>query len=157
VVDAAIDDGVFDVLGQIVQRDLLAPPHVVAEPVVAGGHPDQLVVVGVPVDPVQRGADAQLDPPHRVTLRADGGPLGPTQVELGLTQDLDEELLLGLEVPIEDALADAEPGDEVGHRRVVVAALREAGGGIVDQLIASLLASGRELLGHVAGQPYRTA
>ena len=151
-----VDDGVLDVLGQIVQRDLLAPPDVVAEPVVAGGHADQLVVVGVPVDPGQRGADAQLDTAHRITFAADRGPLGPAQVELGLAQDLDEELLLGFEVPVEDALADAEPRDQVGDRRVVVAALGEASSGVVDQLVAPLPSPGRELLGHVGGQRYRT-
>ena len=67
------------------------------KPVVAGGG-DQLVVVGVPVDPGQRGADAQLDTAHRITFGPDRGPLGPPQVELRLAQDLDEELLLGFEV-----------------------------------------------------------
>ena len=122
-----------------------------------GGDPDQLVVVRVPVDPCQGGADAELDAAHRITFVAYGRPLCPAQVELGLTQDLDEELFLRIEVPVEDTLADAESRDEVGNRRVVVAALGEPVGGIVDQLIATLLAPGRELLGHVGGQRYRTA
>ena len=43
-------------------------------------------------------------------------------------EQLGEQLLLRREVPVEDALADAERGDDVGDRRGVVAALGEQPG-----------------------------
>ena len=52
------------------------------------------------------------------------------------------------EVPVEDALADAERVDDVGDRGGVVAPLGEEPGRAGDQLLAALPASRRELAAH---------
>ena len=56
---------------------------------------------------------------------ADRGLLAAAEVLVRTAEQLDEELLLAREVPVEDALADAEAGDDVGDRGGVVAALGE--------------------------------
>ena len=52
--------------------------------------------------------------------------LASAQVLLGLAQDLAEQLVLGGEVPVEDALADPEAVDDLGDRGGVVAMCGEA-------------------------------
>ena len=83
----------------------------------------------------------ELDAADRIVDAVDGLLLGPAQVLLGLAEDLEEELLLAGEVPVEDALADAEALHDLGHRRRVVALLGEPGGREVHQLLAALPAS----------------
>ena len=60
----------------------------------------------------------------RIVDVGDGLLLAAAQVLLGVAEDLDEELLLRVEVPVEDALAHAEAVDDLGHRRRVVARSR---------------------------------
>ena len=60
------------------------------------------------LEPRQRRPDAELDAPDRVGLVGDGLLLAAAQVCLRVPQDLEEQLLLRVEVPVEDALADAE-------------------------------------------------
>ena len=54
--------------------------------------------------------------------------LAPAEVASGPPEDLEEQLLLGVEVPVEDALADAEALDDLGHRGRVVAVVGERAG-----------------------------
>ena len=72
--------------------------------------------------------DPRLDATDGVGLVGDRLALGPAEVALGVGQDLAEELLLGGEVPVEDALAHAEAVDDVGHRGGVVALRRRTAG-----------------------------
>ena len=71
-------------------------------------------------------ADAELEPADRVGLVAHAVPLRPADGPLALAEDLHEELLLRLEVPVEDALADAEAVDQLGDRGRVVAVGRRS-------------------------------
>src|SRR4029077_14686484 len=73
-------------------------------------------------------------------LLGDGGLLAATQLALGVAQDLEEQLLLGGEVPIEDALAHAQPLHDLRDRRRVVAVLGEAGRCVRHQLLTALTA-----------------
>ena len=75
-----------------------------------------------------------------VLLVADRLLLLAPQVGLGLLEDLEEQLLLRVEVPVEDALADAEARHDLGDRGGVVALLGEARGGERHELVAALLA-----------------
>src|SRR5262249_12971662 len=70
------------------------------------------------------------------------------QLVVGRLQQLGEQLLLGGEVPVEDALADAEGLDDVGDRSRVVATLGEEACRAVDELVAPLAAPGRQLSAH---------
>ena len=88
--------------------------------------------------PQHRGANPLFDPADGVVLIADCDLLATPQVVLGLAQDLEEQLLLRGEVPVEDALADAHAGDDVGDRRRVVAVLGEALRREVHQLPAAV-------------------
>ena len=67
--------------------------------------------------------------------------LAAPQVALGFEQDLHEEGLFGLEVPVEDAFGDAEPVCDVCDRGRVVAVGGEALRRIVEQLLAPSLPS----------------
>ena len=95
------------------------------EPLLGRGELDEVERAAVLVEPRHRRADAELDAPHRVGLVADRGLLAPAQVLVRAAEQLDEQLLLAREVPVEDALADAEARDDVGDRRGVVAPLGE--------------------------------
>ena len=64
--------------------------------------------------------------------------LRPTKVVAGVFEDLDQQLFLGREVPIEDALAHADAVDEIVDRSWVVAVLGETAGGVVEQLSTPL-------------------
>ena len=97
------------------------------------------VVLGHPQHP---GPDAELQAADRISVILDRTQLGPAQLLLGGAEDLDEELLLGGEVPVEDALADAEAVDDVGHRGRVVAIGGEPLGGVRDELRPSFRPSG---------------
>ena len=94
------------------------------------------------------GADAELDAAHRVGFVADRLLLALAQIVVRRLEQLGEELVLRREVPVEDALADAERGDDVGDRGGVVAPLGEQPGRAGDQLLPALLTSGRELAAH---------
>ena len=102
-------------------RLLLALADEGREPFLGPGELEKDEEVPVVVEPGHRRTDARLDPPDGVGLVGHGLALGAPQVALGVGQDLPEELLLGGEVPVEDALAHAEAVDDVGHRRRVVA------------------------------------
>ncbi len=99
-------------------------------------------------EPPHRGTDAELEPLDRVGFVTDRLRLRPTKVVAGVFEDLDQQLFLGREVPIEDALAHADPIDELVDRSWVVAVLGEAVGGVVEQLSTLLVTPLRELLGH---------
>ena len=69
------------------------------------------------------------------SIRRTGSASSPMRLLLALAQivvrrleQLGEQLLLRGEVPVEDALADAERGDDVGDRGGVVAPLGEQAG-----------------------------
>ena len=80
------------------------------------------------LEPRERRPDAELDAPHRIGFVADRLLLLLAQAVVRRLQQLGEELFLRREVPVEDALADAERLDDVGHRgRVVARAPRTAG------------------------------
>ena len=63
-------------------------------------------------------------------------------------QQLDEQLFLRGEVPVEDALADAEMLNDVGDRCRVVTAFGEQRGRGRDELLAPVTASLRQLPPH---------
>ena len=90
-----------------------------------------VVVVG---HPQHGGTDAQLEPFDGVVDALDAALLGAAHVVLRGAEDLGEELLLGVEVPVEDALADAEAVDEFGDRGRVLPVGGEARRGELDQL-----------------------
>ena len=78
---------------------------------------DQLVDVAMVGRPSHRRPDTRLDTPHRIVLVRDRLLLGDPQGVLCVAQDLDEQLFLPVEVPVEDALAHAEALDDLGDRR----------------------------------------
>ncbi len=90
------------------------------EPFLGPGELEKDEEVAVGVQPCHRRPDARLDAADGIGLVGDGLALGPAEVALGVGQDLAQELLLGGEVPVEDALAHAEAVDDVGDRRGVV-------------------------------------
>ena len=92
-------------------------------------------------DQASDGPEPELDALHGVGLVGDGLLLLAAEVGLGLPQDLEEQLLLRVEVPVEDALADAQAGHDLRHRRRVVALLGEAGGRERHQLVSAVLAT----------------
>ena len=65
-------------------------------------------------------------------------------------QDLAEELFLGLEVPVEDALSHPEPVDDVRDRSGVVADRGEPPSGEVDQLLSAPLSACGQAACHVS-------
>jgi hypothetical protein len=99
-------------------------------------------------EPLDRGADTELDAHDWVGLVADRLLLPAAKLLVRLAQDLRQQLLLRGEVPVEDALADAEALDDVGDRRRVVAALGEELGRVLHELTAAILAPLRELAAH---------
>ncbi len=127
---------------------LVALPQRRQEPLVRGGELEEREEGAVLVEPGHRGADAELDATDRVGLVADRLLLAPAQVVLRLAQDLDEQLLLGGEVPVEHAFPDAQPGDHIGDRRRVVPAGGEALRREAHELGASCLAPCRQLAVH---------
>ena len=92
----------------------------------------------------------RLDAPDGVVLVGDGLLLCSPQRVLGVAQDFDEELFLAVEVPVEDALAHAEPLHDLGHRGGVVAVLGETGRGVVHELLPALFAPLGQPPGHRA-------
>ena len=86
---------------------------------------EEVAVVG---QPAQGGPDPLLDAPGRIGLAGDGLPLGQAHGAEGVVEDLGQQLVLRFEVPVEDALADAEPVDDAGDRGGVVAVGGEACG-----------------------------
>ena len=111
---------------------------------------NELIDVAVISRPPHRRPDAQLDAAHRIVLVGDRLLLGHPQGVLRVAEDLDEELFLAVEVPVEDALAHAEALDDLGHRGRVVAVLGEARRRVVHELLATLLASLSQPPGHRA-------
>ncbi len=90
------------------------------------------------VEPGHGGADSELDAPEGVGFIGDALALGAAQRLLGLLQDLEEQLLLGGEVPVEDPLAHPDALHDLGNRCRVVALGGEALGGEVHQLASAL-------------------
>ena len=139
VADAALDDAFLDVADRVGEGDLLAPAQRRREPLLGGGELEQ----------VARGSrcssnhaiDARMPSSIRrdgVGLVGDRLLLAPAQVLLRVAQDLEEQLLLAGEVPVEDALADAEARHDLGDGRGVVAVLGESGRGERHELLAAL-------------------
>ena len=91
--------------------------------------------------PQHAGPDAELDASTGILHLVDRPLLAATEVPLRRPQDLDEQLLLRVEVPVEDALADTEAVDDVGDRRGVVPIGREPLRGVGDQLGTAFLAT----------------
>ncbi len=92
-------------------------------------------------EPVHRRAGAELDARQRIAGVLDGVLLRASQVLLRVAEDLDEELILRVEVPVEDALADTDAGDDLGDGRGMEAVLRELAGRDVHELAAPLPSS----------------
>src|SRR5207248_296105 len=88
--------------------------------------------------PPHRRPDTELDAPERIGLVGDGLLLAPAQLLLGLAEDLAEELLFRREVPVEDALAHTQPGDDLGDRGRVVTVLGETADGVLHELTTPL-------------------
>ena len=84
------------------------------------------------------GPQPALDAADRVVGGPDRLALAPAEVLLGVVEDLQEQLILRVEVPVEDAFADAEAGDDLGHRGGVEAVLGEPLGGDVHELALAL-------------------
>jgi len=97
--------------------------------------------VAICVEPFHRGPDTGFDPAHRVWLVGDGLTLRTPEISLGVQQDLTEQLFLGREVPVEDALSHPEAIDDLRDGRGVVAARREQPCGKIDQLPPAPLSS----------------
>ena len=98
------------------------------ERLVGRGELDDREVLAVLVEPLERRADPELDAAHRVGLVADRRLLALAQLVVRRLEQLGEQLVLRREVPVEDALADAERVDDVGDRGGVVAPLGEQPG-----------------------------
>src|SRR5207247_9277526 len=116
----------------------------------AAGELEQGEVLAIVQEPRDRGADAERAPQDRVGLVADRLLLPPAQILVRFAQDLRQQLLLRGEVPVEDALADAEALDDVGDRRRVVTPLGEELGGVLHELTPPVLSPLRELPPHVS-------
>src|SRR5262249_31239066 len=129
--------------------DVVVPPQDASKPLGARAELQEREVLAVLEEPLDRGADAELDAHDRVGLLADRLLLAPAEVLLRFTQDLRQQLLLRGEVPVEDALPHAEAHHDVGHRRRVVAPLGEQRGGVLHQLTPPVLAPLRELAPHL--------
>jgi len=122
-------------------RLFLSSPDQRSEPLLGACELQEHEEVPVVVEPSDGRADPHLDPAHRVRLVGDRLTLRAAKLSLCVGQDLAEKLLLGLEVPIEDAFADPEAVDDVRDRRRVVPEGGEAPSSEVDQLPASPLSS----------------
>ncbi len=108
---------------------------------------EQVPVAG---EPGQGGTDPLFDPSGRVVLAGDGIALGQAKIPDRLLQDGDHELVLGSEVPVEDALAHSQPVHDGGHRCRVVALGGERVGGHVHELPATPGSSRGEAMHHGA-------
>jgi len=111
-------------------------------------HRRQLAVLGGPPD---RGAYRRRNAHQRIVGVRDRRQLGAAQLGHAGGEDVAEQLFLGLEVPVEDALANAHRPDDVGDRGGLVPALGESGGGHLEKLRTAFLAAGGQASVH--GQP----
>ena len=139
VADEAQLDAVADVAHDVLGRHLLALAQRRQEPLLGDRELGELVVLGVLGRPAHGGAHAELDAADRIGGVGERLLLGAAQILLGLAEDLEEQLLLAVEVPVEDALADPEALDDLGHAGRVVPVLGEPGGGELQQLAPPLL------------------
>ena len=103
-----LDDPVLDVAYRVGDRHLLVVAHDGREPLLGRGELDEVERIAVLVEPGHRRADTELDAGHRVGLVTDRGLLAPAEVLVRTAQDLDEQLFLAREVPVEDTLADVQ-------------------------------------------------
>ncbi len=133
---------------RVADRDLPVAAQHGCEGLVGRRERDDREVVAVLAEPRERGADAELDAAHGIGFVADRLLLALAEVVVRRLQQLREELFLRREVPVEDALADAERLDDVGDGGRVVAALGEEPGRAGDQLFTALPAALRELPAH---------
>ncbi len=146
--DASVDDAVFEVADRVGDADLPVAGEHRRERLVGGRELDDGEVLAVLGEPEQRGPDAELDAADRVGLVADRLLLALAQVVVRRLEQLGEQLLLRGEVPVEDAFADAQRGDDVGHRGRVIAPLREESRPAFHELVAALTASRGQLAPH---------
>src|SRR5207302_10519915 len=137
VADAALDDPLLDVASGVGHGHVLTPAQHGGEALLGGRELEELDDVAVLVEPCDRRPDAELDAVYGIGLVGDGGLLTFAQLALGVAQDLEEQLLLGREVPVEDALAHAQSLHDLGDRGGVVAVLGEAGRGVRHQLLTT--------------------
>ncbi len=146
--DPAVDDAVLQMPDRVGDRDLTVAGEHRRERLVGRRELDDREVLPVLGEPGKGGPDAELDAADRIVDTLDRVLLALAQVVVRRLQELGEQLLLRGEVPVEDALADAERGDDVGHRSRVIAALGEQAGGAGHQLLTPFFAPGRELAPH---------
>ena len=121
--------------------DLLAPAQGRGEALLGGGELDE-VVRGrrCSLDHCIDGPDAELDASHRVVsspMACCWGGAGPCCASLRISR---KSSSLRVEVPVEDALADAEALHDLGHRRRVVAVSAKRWAANVHELAAPFLA-----------------
>src|SRR5262245_40458821 len=95
-------------------------------------------------EPVHGRTRAKRDALERIAGFFDGVLLRAPQILLRLVQDLDEQLILRVEVPVEAALSHADPGDDLRHRRRVEPVLREEPRRHAHQLPAAVASSRRQ-------------
>jgi hypothetical protein len=148
--DAAVDDAVFEVTDRVSDRDLAVAGEHGRKRLVGRGELNNCEVRPMLGEPRQRLPDPALDPLNRILDALDRMLLSLPQVVVRRLQELREQLLLGGEVPIEDALADAQCRHDVGHGCRVIAALGEKPGRHAHQLLSPFASSGRELAPHPA-------
>ena len=114
--DASVDDAVLEVADRVGDRDLAVAGEHGRERLVGRRELDDREVLAVLGEPGERGPDTELDAAHGIGLVADRRLLlALAQVVVRRLEQLGEQLLLRREVPVEDALADAERRDDVGH------------------------------------------
>src|SRR3954466_14697912 len=116
VADAALDDALLHMARRVGDGYVLTAPQHGSEPLLGCRELEELDDVSVLVEPGDRRADAELDAGDRIGLVGDRRLLAPAQLALGIAENLEEELFLGGEVPVEDALADPEPLHDLRDR-----------------------------------------
>src|SRR5690606_7873666 len=136
---AGADDAAALALGEqrrgLVGLDALrAGPGLAPPPVAPGLVGDDAVEPVVAGDEPHRGGGAHVEPLERVVDAGDGPPLRPPEPVAHVDDDLVEELLLVLEVPVDEALGHTGGRGDVDHAGVLVAPLGEQLLGVVQQL-----------------------
>jgi hypothetical protein len=125
----------LDVMRGVGGDDLLPAMDEGGEFLVARRGANEPEEAGVDAKEFDGRLDAPLDADPGVGDPLDGNVLSAPEVEQRFLQQLGEQGLLGFEVPVEDALADAELVANVGDGRAVVALLGEEAGGGGDNLL----------------------
>lgn len=138
-------DGVANVAHHITHRHLLPLAQRRSEAFFGHRELKQGEQLAVLCGPRSGGADALLDAADGIIYAIDRLFLTATHARLRFAQDLQEQLVLRREVPVEDPFADAEALDDLSDRGGMEAVVREAVGREQHELRAPLLATLRQL------------